>query len=108
MKSSILLAGMMMVMTGMAVFAEEKAATTTGTQTEAQAKHQKMTAEQREAMMNKRLERIKAKDPALYNELIALKDKDPKAFKAKMRELAKADAQGRTEKKTKKTKKEAN
>ena len=60
------------------------------------AKHE-MTPAQREEMMNKRLEAIKAKDEALYKELIALKEKDPEAFKAKMRELAKANGKAHGE-----------
>jgi len=95
MKSPIMLVCAMMMAMGASVWAEEKAQTAVAEGAEkaqVQIKHGPKTEAQREAMMNKRLERIKAKDEALYKELVALKEKDPAAFKAKMRELAKADA----------------
>jgi len=87
----------MVVAMGISVMAEEQAVTAGGENAKVQAekgKHAKLIKADAEEMMNKRLERIKAKDEALYKELIALKEKDPKAFKAKMHELAKAEAEG--------------
>ena len=104
MKSPIMLVCAMMVAMGMSVLAEEQAAVAGDAKVQVQAgkaKKAKLTEAQREEMMNKRLERIKAKDETLYKELIALKEKDPAAFKAKMRELAKADAKTHTKAKAK-------
>lgn len=95
MKRSLVLVCAMMMTMGMSVLAEEQAAAKVEGEKaqvqEAKGKHPKMTPAQREEMMNKRLEAIKAKDEALYKELVALKEKDPEAFKAKMRELGKAE-----------------
>jgi hypothetical protein len=97
MKSPIMLVCAMVAAMGMSVCAETQTnAAAAGGDAKAQAaakgKHGQMTEAQREAKMQKRLEQIKAKDEALYKELVALKEKDPAAFKAKMRELAMADA----------------
>lgn len=97
MKSSVMLVCAMVAAMGMTVMAEDKGvAAGAGEKAQVQAgkgKHAPMTEAQREAAINKQLEQIKAKDEAQYKELIALKEKDPEAFKAKMRELRKAQAQ---------------
>lgn len=101
MKSPILLVCAMVAAMGVTVLAEDKApaACAGGEKAQVQAgkkgKHGPMTEAQREAMMNKHLEQIKAKDEAQYKELVALKEKDPEAFKAKMRELRKAQGKGK-------------
>lgn len=110
MKSSLMLVCAMVAAMGMSALAEEQAnANAAGGQAQAQEakKHGQMTAAQREERINKRLEAIKAKDEALYKELIALREKDPEAFKAKMRELGKAQGQAHGEGKGK-VKKAAN
>ena len=96
MKSPIMLVCAMLTAMSMSVLAAEQAAAGAkgGGNDQVQAgrgKHAKLTDEQRAEMVNKRLEQIKAKDEALYKELVALKEKDPEAFKAKMRELGKAE-----------------
>jgi len=92
MKYPIMLVCVMMTAMSMSALAQGAAAGAAGgAATTEKAKHPKMTEEQRAAMIDKKLQEIKAKDEAQYKELIALKEKDPEAFKAKMRELFKAD-----------------
>ena len=100
MKNPIMLVCAMVAAVCLSTLAEEPAkAAAAGEQAQVQAgkgekgKHKQLTEAEREAMMTKRLEKIKEKDEALYKELVALKEKDPEAFKLKMRELGKAQAE---------------
>ena len=101
MKCSVMLVCAMMTVMGMSASAGEKAGGAGGEQVKAEdgkGKHPELTEAQREERTNKLLERIKAKDEAKYKELMDLKEKDPKAFKMKLREVAKELGLGKEEK----------